>query len=179
MPTKALFISSVVTPQSWWDTYSAASAAVDETSALTIVAVVIVAPLAEEILFRGLLFTRFSRSGGVYFGMVASSLIFGLMHGTAIWFIYTALIGFVLAFVFYRSRSLVYPMLLHLSFNLTSFIFSENIPIYVVIISAVIFVAALIFIVSMSNKTIREEAAANAANIDAAGIENKNDREQQ
>lgn len=175
----AVALSIIPFPQSWWDAYNAASAPLDQTNALTIVAAVIVAPLTEELLFRGLVFTRVSRAFGVYFGMVASSLIFGFMHGTAIWFIYTALFGLVITFVFVRSRSLVYPILFHLSFNLTSFIFSDSISIYVMIVSAVIFVAALILIISMSNKVIREEAAAKAANVGAPEIENKNDRNEQ
>lgn len=171
-----IILSIAPFPQSWWDEYNAASAPLDQTSALTIVAAVIVAPLTEELLFRGLVFTRTSRALGVYVGMVASSLIFGFMHGTAIWFIYTALFGLVLAFVFYRSRSLVYPILLHLSFNLTSFLYSDSIPIYVIILAVVIFLAAGALFISMSGKAIRAEEAAMTAEIEAPEPENKDDR---
>lgn len=171
-----IILSIAPFPQSWWDEYNAASAPLDQTNALTVVAAVIVAPLTEELLFRGLVFTRVSRAFGVYVGMVASSFIFGSMHGTAIWFIYTALFGLILAFVFVRSRSLFYPILLHLSFNLTSFFFTDGIPVYVVILSAVIFVAAAVLFVSMSNRKIRAEEAAKAANVDAPEPENKDDR---
>lgn len=175
----SVVISIIPFPQSWLDAYNAASSSLEQTNALTIIAAVIVAPLTEELLLRGLVFTRISRSLGVYVGMVASSLIFGLMHGTAIWFIYTAIFGLILAFVFYRSRSLVYPILLHLSFNLTSFLLTGDIPVYVIVLSIAVFAAAMVIFVMMSNKIIRAEKAATSANIDASNPENKSDDNEQ
>jgi membrane protease YdiL (CAAX protease family) len=51
-------------------------------SRLILVAAVIVAPLGEELLFRGAIFGTLARAGGVGLPIVGSAALFGLMHLT-------------------------------------------------------------------------------------------------
>ncbi|HMR72705.1 MAG TPA: type II CAAX endopeptidase family protein, partial [Candidatus Saccharibacteria bacterium] len=44
------------------------------------VALVVVAPLFEEIIFRGYLYGRLRRQSGIIFSMIITSLVFGLVH---------------------------------------------------------------------------------------------------
>ena len=94
--------------------------------------------VVEEIVFRGVylgilgrLFTDSMRIGKINFGMGVwiSSLLFGLWHGLNIsnefvismsWlpFVYTGLIGFVLALVAKRTGSLVFPIIIHILVNI-------------------------------------------------------------
>lgn len=157
----SVVFSAIPFPESWWEAYYQATVSMDEMNALTVVAAVLIGPLTEEILFRGLVFTRVSRGFGVTVGILASAIVFGVLHGTMIWGLYTFLFGLILAFVFVRSRSIVFPILLHLSFNLAGVLLSDGMPTVFVVISFIVFFAAAadFLIVSGKNGVRRAEAS--------------------
>ena len=150
----SLIFTFLPLPESWWEEYNTASAALDEISVVNVIAIVVVAPIAEELLFRGLVFTRLSRGLGVYIGAAASALLFGLVHGTVIWGIYTALFGLVIVFILVRTRSLFYAMMFHFAFNAFSF-FVEDISFVMVAVSVPLFVAAAADLIITSNRLNR------------------------
>ncbi len=82
---------------------------------------VVVAPIAEELIFRGFLFNLGMRYGNFWVGAVFSSLLFGAAHGDIELFLPLTLVGFVLATVYYRSKNLIISMLTHASFNAIAF----------------------------------------------------------
>ena len=92
---------------------------------LTFVAVVIVAPLAEELFFRGFVFAGLVRPFGAIGAMVASGLLFATFHvqdgNSALLVPLFAGIGIGLAWIYYRSGSLWLSMGTHLIFNLVGF----------------------------------------------------------
>jgi membrane protease YdiL (CAAX protease family) len=71
---------------------------------------VVLAPFAEEIVFRGLLMTRWSVKWGTPRGILFSSLIFGLMHREVLGH---AFFGYVMAVLYIETRSLYVPMIFH------------------------------------------------------------------
>jgi len=77
---------------------------------LTVVAAVVVAPVAEELLFRGILLHRWSRKWGLGWGIGLTSLGFGLLHNNPVGL---TLFGLVMALLYLHSRSLVLPMVAH------------------------------------------------------------------
>lgn len=79
----------------------------------------VIAPLAEEVLFRGLLLDRLRLLGDL-FAMIASALCFGLFHGNVNQFFYAFGVGMVLAYVALITRCLWQSMLLHATINFTS-----------------------------------------------------------
>ncbi|MGC8484950.1 MAG: CPBP family intramembrane glutamic endopeptidase [Candidatus Baltobacteraceae bacterium] len=82
---------------------------------------VLVAPIAEELIFRGFLFNLGLRYGNFWVGAIFSSLLFGAAHGDLELFLPLSLVGFVLATVYYRSKNLIASMLTHASFNAIAF----------------------------------------------------------
>lgn len=78
---------------------------------LMFIPVVILAPIVEEIIFRGVLYNLLNKRMSLPMAALISSVIFGLMHGTT--FFQTALIGFVLAFVYQVTGDLKMAMLGH------------------------------------------------------------------
>jgi hypothetical protein len=98
------------------------------------VATVLLAPAAEEVLFRGLLmkslvrlFTPLraagvGRAAGVVLAVVADGLLFGLAHGEWVQFAGLATFGIVLAAISYRTGRLGMNMVAHASFNLVAII---------------------------------------------------------
>ena len=82
---------------------------------------VVVAPIAEELIFRGFLFNLGLRYGNFWVGAIFSSILFGAAHGDLELFLPLTLVGFVLATVYYRSKNLVASMIAHASFNAVAF----------------------------------------------------------
>ena len=86
-------------------------------SILYIVVVCFIVPVAEEMIFRGVVF-GYLRKG---FGPVASVLLcavgFGIMHGITIHIGYALACGIIIATCYYLTDSLIAPILLHMLFN--------------------------------------------------------------
>ena len=86
---------------------------------LTVLLGCVIAPLAEELLFRRLLLDRL-RPYGDRFAILASALCFGLFHGNLNQYFYAFATGSVLAYVMVRTGCLWQTVLLHLLVNGTS-----------------------------------------------------------
>lgn len=82
---------------------------------------VLLAPIAEELIFRGLLFNIGLRYSNFWVAATVSSVLFGAAHADIQLFLPLTLVGFVLATVYYRSRNLLASMLTHASFNAIAF----------------------------------------------------------
>lgn len=78
---------------------------------------VIIAPLVEEIFFRGFLFQGFRQRHGWVAGIAISSAIFAAAHLDPVAFIPTFLLGAVLAYVYHRSNSVWPGVILHFFVN--------------------------------------------------------------
>ena len=79
---------------------------------------VIIAPLVEEIIFRGLIYTRMKQGMPAIVAALLTSALFGVAHGQWVWMIYTFVFGLLLIWVFERTKSLIANILLHFSYNL-------------------------------------------------------------
>ena len=82
---------------------------------------VIIAPLAEEIFFRGFLFSGFRQKYGWKRAALLSATLFSVAHLQLIILIPTFLMGFVLAYLFHRSKSIWPGVILHLAVNAFTF----------------------------------------------------------
>ncbi len=78
---------------------------------------VAIAPVFEELLFRGVIFNALLRYLPVGAAATISGIVFGAFHLSWSAFVPLASSGIVLAFVYYRSGSLVASMLTHALFN--------------------------------------------------------------
>jgi CAAX protease family protein len=78
---------------------------------------VVLAPVAEETIFRVFVFNFGARYGGFWLGAPISAVLFGLAHGDAFAAIPLALGGIVLCVVYYRTRNAFASMISHGLFN--------------------------------------------------------------
>jgi len=112
----SVVISNLPWPQEWIDAYATNSAPLDG-SLMSWLAAVVMAPVLEEIVFRGLVYTRLKKGMPVIVAAILASFVFGLCHGTAIWIIYATGLGLVMTWVFEKYQSLTASILFHFSFN--------------------------------------------------------------
>lgn len=94
--------------------------------------------LTEELLCRGVLLYIMIRQLGTRKAIVLSSLLFALLHwfNSGVWgnilqmamvFVFTFVMGLLLAFAYARSNSILLPFAIHLGWNwVQNFIFSGN-----------------------------------------------------
>jgi membrane protease YdiL (CAAX protease family) len=86
-------------------------------SAVLIFVVVIAAPIAEEIVFRGVLLPSLAAHTGEGRAIAVSALVFAAMHLNMFSFVPILLVGWVLAWLYLRSGSLWVAIIGHSAFN--------------------------------------------------------------
>lgn len=113
-------LATIPFPDAWMETYQQNSSVLTGgNEVISFLATVFMAPVLEEIVFRGLIYDRLKKGMPAVVAAIISSLAFGLMHGTIIWMMYAFVLGVVLVIVFERFHSLLANMFLHFGFNLT------------------------------------------------------------
>jgi len=95
---------------------------------VTIITIVIVAPLFEEILIRGIIFNDFKKAVPVGVAIVIQALVFGAMHGNLIQGTYGFILGLLLGVVYLKYKSIWASILLHFAFNATPLILGSILP---------------------------------------------------
>ena len=82
-------------------------------------------PIAEEFVYRGVLMNTFLKDSPWYGDVLLSSCIFGYVHVssglTPLAFFTYASGGAICAFLYRKTHSLYYPILLHILINITAF----------------------------------------------------------
>ena len=85
------------------------------------ISAVIVAPVAEEIFFRGFLVGALSRVWLAPLALLGSSAVFAVLHFDIGSMIPFALVGLVFGALYLRTKSVAAPVLAHLGFNLVGY----------------------------------------------------------
>lgn len=81
---------------------------------LGIISIVVMAPLVEELLFRGAIQGHLMRKWKMpYLGIVVSSLIFGVVHGNPAQIPFAFVVGMSLGWMYYLTGSLIPGILMH------------------------------------------------------------------
>ena len=99
----------------------------DRGSALLLMSVsVLIAPVLEETIFRGLIYPVIARSLGMAASVVITGTLFGLLHAAQLWggwtqIVLLILVGIVLTYARAATPTVFASYLLHLSYN--SFLF--------------------------------------------------------
>lgn len=96
------------------------SVGIGETTMISMFATVVLAPVSEEIIFRGITL-RFLKKAGAQF-MVANiiqALFFGISHMNLVQGLYAFVLGLVLGLVAEKCKSVFLPVVLHVVINLS------------------------------------------------------------
>lgn len=141
-----LMILANFAPQEWFNAHTEHNSVITNADpTIQFFGVVLIAPLLEEILFRGLIGKALSRNLPNWVAIILSSLIFGAVHGTIISFMYASVLGIFMCWLFFKTDSLLSSILFHMGFNTVSYFMSgESIPLMVVAISFFIVIYEII-----------------------------------
>lgn len=86
--------------------------------ALGLVLYGLISPLAEEVVFRGVIYNRLRRLYNPAVGIAASGLLFGAFHGNLVQGVYGACLGMLMAYLYERSGKFRIPFVFHAVANL-------------------------------------------------------------
>jgi len=83
-----------------------------------LIVVSFIGPIIEEVFFRGFLYSAFKKNWGVLPALFLSSILFSLVHLEIYSFIPLFIIGWLLAYIFEKTKSLFPAIFLHAVYNL-------------------------------------------------------------
>lgn len=118
---------------------------------LVVIRAVIVTPVVEELVFRGLVFRRMKEYTSFWPAAIVSSLLFGLYHMNLVQGIYAFLFGIILCLLYERYGHLAAAIVIHFGANLLSVILQyANISypalwVYIVVMVAAVIVSVAIY----------------------------------
>lgn len=82
----------------------------------------IIAPIAEELLFRGVIYGYVRRFFDVRTAVVGSAILFGIFHGNMVQAVYAVLLGYFIAYAYEYFGEFKVPIFLHMGINCVSLI---------------------------------------------------------
>lgn len=86
----------------------------------------IISPLAEELVFRGIVYNELKRSYRLPLAMLISAMLFGLYHMNPIQGGYGFIMGLLLAYLYEYFGSFLWPVLVHMLANSLAYILSNT-----------------------------------------------------
>ena len=87
---------------------------------LSILNLIVFAPIAEEIVCRGAVYGGFRRKLGVVPSVILGGIVFGLIHFNGWISLVMMFMGMVMCVVYEKTGSLIYPIILHMINNAVS-----------------------------------------------------------
>ena len=115
-----LNIVSPLFPDTFAAYYDLVSKAVGVNRAVPmIIATFVIAPIGEELFFRGVIMGYANRYMPPAIAVLFQGVLFGLYHGNIVQGIYACILGCLLGFVAYKADTLLASMILHFSINLS------------------------------------------------------------
>ena len=99
---------------------------------MTFIAVSFLAPIGEELLFRGVVFSYARGALKKKWAILFQAVLFGIYHLNLVQFVYALVIGYILGVLADRAGSIVPGIVLHVIINLSAYLvpafFIDNIP---------------------------------------------------
>ena len=83
--------------------------------------VAVAAPLLEETLFRGIILKALLKKVKPYRAILITAIAFGVFHMNPWQFLYATVLGLFLGYMYWKTRSLFYSILVHMLLNGTAF----------------------------------------------------------
>ncbi|WP_312578966.1 CPBP family intramembrane glutamic endopeptidase [Clostridium sp.] len=136
---------------------------------IMILTIGIVAPFAEEFLFRGVIYRTLSKNISIPVTIIIQGILFGIYHGNLIQGVYASLLGIIFGFITYKTQSLWPAIIAHMTNNTIAVIiptvmgdiFSTTSCMIFVIIGLIGTIITIFFINKNNPKVIEENMEMN------------------
>lgn len=122
--TSALKLLMAILPLSSWEESFFSRMA--DGSVAAVLAVCVMAPMLEEMLFRGIVLRGFLQRYPRWQAIFMSALLFGAAHMNIYQFVVGFVMGTVLAWLYERTRSLIPCIALHATYNTTTLLLADR-----------------------------------------------------
>ena len=132
----------------------------------SILALVIIAPICEELLFRGLIFKGLKKYGKA-FSITISALLFALFHCSPNQFVNPMIMGLIFASIMYKENNILYTISMHITCNLLAYIVTYfNIKLYynhfsyiilAIILFAIVLTCLILYIIKNNKASIKQK----------------------
>lgn len=87
----------------------------------------LVSPIAEEMIFRGIIYNRLKRMFSLYLSVALQAILFGLFHGNIIQGVYGFLMGILIGAIYEKYKGFWAPVLAHMVANVSIYVLSYTI----------------------------------------------------
>lgn len=131
---------------------------------LTLFTVGVLAPIFEEILFRGIIFNELRKNMKVYLAIIIQAIIFGVYHMNIVQGAYAIVFGLIIGALYYRTKSIIAAITLHISVNVAGVMMSQSYisgfmdsnEVLVLIISGLVLIGTSIILIRNKEVVIEE-----------------------
>lgn len=149
-------IIALIVPGSMEDYNEIMSMALGGSEVVAFVTVVILAPVAEELAFRGIIFRMLEKNCPLIVAILLQAVLFGIYHMNIMQGIYVLPLAIALGYVAYRTQS-VYPcILMHMVNNFMPTLLSglpESTPTLPIAAVIIVICAGLLYLLTRGTKT--------------------------
>ena len=110
----------------------------------------VLGPIAEEVLFRGVIYGKLREGLTILQAAIISGAIFGIYHKNMVQAIYATIFGIILAYVFEKTGTLWGAIMTHMLFNLSSYLITWLktsiivMPVYTIFVFEIISILAVV-----------------------------------
>ena len=135
------------------------------------IATVIISPIFEEILYRGLMYNKLKEISNAFIGVLISSILFALLHipkyGFGINTFFLFLVGILLAYCYEKTDNIYVPILVHSINNFFIFLFNYVYFYFLIVIYFIIFIAGIIIAIQEIKKYLKVRKTFNLVQSDS------------
>ncbi len=108
-----------------FDAMEKAMASIFEDKIFGFLMVAMAAPILEEVLFRGIILKHLLKKVAPWTAIILTAVAFGFFHLNPWQFMYATTLGILLGYMYWKTNSLFYPILIHFILNGTAFVASQ------------------------------------------------------
>ena len=134
------------------------------------IATVIISPIFEEILYRGLMYNKLKEISNAFIGVLISSILFALLHipkyGFGINTFFLFLVGILLTYCYEKTDNIYVPILVHSINNFFIFLFKYVYFYFLIIIYFIIFIIGIMIAIQEIKKHLKARKTFNLVQSD-------------
>ncbi len=124
---------------------------------LALLSVVILAPLSEELIFRGVILSKATRFTTFTVANILQALFFGIFHMNIVQGLYAFLGGLAMGYIAHQYRTIKASILFHFFFNGISYVMLAPISLLMKIAYTIVGAVIIFFALKYIKKTVEEE----------------------